>query len=191
MKKLTKSLVVTALITSMFSTVCSARELSSSTLTGTTDVIVDTTKTMNSGGSLPDSFTYKVTIPAAMTLEAATPFTSLDASSEFRSSGNVNVIVKGVATSGKYIKISVASSNTEDSGCNITLKTTDGKKTSGGKFSFGGEESSFYTANSASDKTAMLSSSGLSIPLSISGVKGITDFGEFIGGLDFTISEEV
>ena len=189
MKKLTKSLVVTALITSMLSTVCSASELSSSALTGTTDVIVDTTKTMNSGGSLPDSFTYKVTIPAAMTLEAATSFTSLDASSEFRSSGDVNVIVKGVATSGKYIKISVKSSDTDDSGCNITLKTTDGKKTREGVFSFG--ESGSYRANSAEAKTAMLSASGLSIPLSISGVKGITDFGEFRGGLNFTISEEV
>lgn len=189
MKKLTKSLVVTALITSMLSTVCSAGDLSANSKTGTTDVIVDTTKTMSSGGSLPDSFTYKVTIPAAMTLKAATAFTSLDSSSEFRSSGNVNVIVKGVASSGKYVKISVKSKYTEDSGCNITLKTDDGKKTREGVFSFG--ESGSYSANSAEDKTTMLSSNGLSIPLSISGVKGITAFGEFRGGLTFTISEEV
>lgn len=187
MKKLTKSLVVTALITSMLSTVCSAGNLSADSNTGTT-VVVDTTRTQNNGGSLPNSFTYKVTIPATITLVATTDFPSLDASSEFGNSANV--IVKGVATDRKCVKISVKSKDTEDSGCNITLKTDGGKKTSGGKFSFGGEAKYEYTANTASDKTAMLSSSGLLIPLSISGVSGITDSGEFRGNLNFTISEE-
>lgn len=186
MKKLTKSLVVTALITSMLSTVCSAGELSAGTpTTGTTTVVVDTTKTKNFGGSLPESFTYKVTIPATITLVAADGLTSLDTSTEF--SNSANVTVNGVASENMCVKISVKSTDTEDSACNITLKTDDGKKTSGGVFSFG--ESGSYTASSASDKTDMLSSNGLSIPLSISGVKGITYSGVFSGSLDFTISE--
>ena len=186
MKKLTKSLLVTALITSMLSTVCSAADLSAGSETGTTTVIVDTTKTQNSGGSLPESFTYKVTIPATITLVAPEGLTGLDGSSAF--SNSADVTVKGAISSSKYIKISVESSNTEDSACNITLKTDDGKKTSGGVFSFGAN--GLYKANTAEAKTAMLSESGLKIPLSISNVKGITDSGMFSGGLKFTISEE-
>lgn len=179
-----------ALCASMLSVTCFASELDANTTTGEMTVIVDTTKTQSEGGSLPATFSYKVTVPADLVLTPKEETTCVGADIPFGQS--TNIVIKGVASHGKHIKVQVSSTDTTDSECGLTLKesTNESVKTTGGTFYIGTPGNSAYEASSTDDTSAMLSSAGLSVPLVVSGVKGISTFGVFTGSLRFTVSEE-
>ena len=193
MKRKLQFLVATMLIACMLSTTCFAADvetMNKTNSTSSTTVTVDTTKTSGAGGSLPDSFAYTVTVPAAILLKPENnDITSLDGNVTFGNNES-KVTLKGTAGAGQCVTISIASNTAGDSGTSFSLvkENEPDVKTNGGSFYIGSVGNSSFTANSKSDKSTMLTAAGLQKDLVITGVKGVTDYGVYEGGLTYTIS---
>lgn len=190
LKQVLKTAIMSVSIMMLMVSTCFAADLKPGNATGSMQVVVDTTKTQANGGSLPNTFSYTVTVPATLILHADNQsMTALNVDETF--SNNTNIVIKGIASVGKHIKVQVASTTVGDTSTTFTLKhTSDASKSStDGQFYLKTAGNSSYEARSQQDATAMLSSAGLSIPLGVQGVKGIDTYGQYTGSLSFTVSE--